>query len=239
MIQWRRAEERGYADRGWLQSWHTFSFAEYHDPAHMGFSVLRVINDDVIAPDAGFGMHSHHDMEIITYVLQGTLRHRDSLGNEAEITAGEVQRMSAGTGIRHSEFNASASTPVHLLQIWLLPERRGITPGYEQKRLIPAEMRGRWLPVATPDGRGGALTLHQDASLYATRLADGEQIDYPGSPGRVQYLHVARGNLVLNGEMLSPGDGAAVSVAETLTLIARGDGEALLFDMPAPPQSIA
>ncbi len=239
MMQIRRAGERGHADHGWLQSWHTFSFADYHDPAHMGFSVLRVINDDTIAPGAGFAMHAHRDMEIITYVLSGTLRHRDSLGNEAGIGAGEMQRMSAGTGIRHSEFNASAHEPVHLLQIWLLPRQRGIAPGYEQQRLVADELRGRWQPVATPDGRGGSLTLHQDATLHAARLQDGDRLAYAARPHRVCYLHVARGGLTLNGIALTQGDGVAVSAADSLILGGRGEGEALLFDLPAHPVSLS
>jgi redox-sensitive bicupin YhaK (pirin superfamily) len=233
MIQIRKADERGHAEHGWLESWHSFSFAEYHDPAHMGFSVLRVINEDIVAPGTGFGMHSHRDMEIVTYVLSGALQHKDSLGTGAVISAGEVQRMSAGTGIRHSEFNASETEPVHLLQIWILPECAGITPGYEQKLIPDEEKRGRWKAIATRDGRDGSLTIHQDAALYAAILEDGERIQFRPEPGRVQYLQVARGELSMNGEVLSAGDAVAVTDEKELVLAAWGGGEVLLFDLPA------
>jgi len=233
MIQIRKANERGHAEHGWLESWHSFSFAEYYDPAHMGFSVLRVINEDIIAPGSGFGMHPHRDMEIVTYVLSGALQHQDSLGTGAVITAGEVQRMSAGTGIRHSEFNASGSEPVHLLQIWILPERAGITPGYEQKRIPDEEKRGRWKAIATRDGRDGSLTIHQDAALYATILDDGERIEFCPEPKRVQYLQVVRGEVSMNGEVLAVGDAIAVMDEKELLLAAWGSGEVLLFDLPA------
>lgn len=233
MIQIRKADERGHAEHGWLESWHSFSFAEYHDPAHMGFSVLCVINEDIVAPGTGFGMHPHRDMEIVTYVLSGALQHKDSLGTGAVISAGEVQRMSAGTGIRHSEFNASETVPVHLLQIWILPERAGITPGYEQKLIPDEEKRGRWKAIATRDGRDGSLTIHQDAALYAAILEDGERIQFRPEPGRVQYLQVARGELSMNGEVLSAGDAVAVTDEKELVLAAWGGGEVLLFDLPA------
>ena len=233
MIQIRKAVERGHAEHGWLESWHSFSFAEYHDPAHMGFSVLRVINEDIVAPGTGFGMHSHRDMEIVTYVLSGALQHKDSLGTGAVISAGEVQRMSAGTGIRHSEFNASETEPVHLLQIWILPERADITPGYEQRLIPDEEKRGRWKAIATRDGRDGSLTIHQDAALYAAILEDGERIQFRPEPGRVQYLQVARGELSMNGEVLSAGDAVAVTDEKELVLAAWGGGEVLLFDLPA------
>lgn len=233
MIQIRKADERGHAEHGWLESWHSFSFAEYHDPAHMGFSVLRVINEDIVAPGTGFGMHSHRDMEIVTYVLSGALQHKDSLGTGAVISAGEVQRMSAGTGIRHSEFNASETEPVHLLQIWILPERADITPGYEQKLIPDEEKRGRWKAIATRDGHDGSLTIHQDAALYAAILEDGERIQFRPEPGRVQYLQVARGELSMNGEVLSAGDAVAVTDEKELVLAAWGGGEVLLFDLPA------
>lgn len=233
MIQIRKADERGHAEHGWLESWHSFSFAEYYDPAHMGFSVLRVINEDIVAPGSGFGMHPHRDMEIVTYVLSGALQHQDSLGTGAVITAGEVQRMSAGTGIRHSEFNASSSEPVHLLQIWILPERAGITPGYEQKRIPDEEKRGRWKAIATRDGRDDSLTIHQDAALYAAILDDGERIEFSPEPERVQYLQVVRGEVSMNGEVLSVGDAAAILGEQELLLAASGGGEVLLFDLPA------
>ena len=233
MIQIRKADERGHAEHGWLESWHSFSFAEYHDPAHMGFSVLRVINEDIVAPGTGFGMHSHRDMEIVTYVLSGALQHKDSLGTGAVISTGEVQRMSAGTGIRHSEFNASETEPVHLLQIWILPERADITPGYEQRLIPDEEKRGRWKAIATPDGRDGSLTIHQDAALYAAILEDGERIQFRPEPGRVQYLQVARGELSMNGEVLSAGDAVAVTDEKELVLAVWGGGEVLLFDLPA------
>lgn len=233
MIQIRKANERGHAEHGWLESWHSFSFAEYHDPARMGFSVLRVINEDIVAPGTGFGMHPHRDMEIVTYVLSGALQHKDSLGTGAVISAGEVQRMSAGTGIRHSEFNASETEPVHLLQIWILPERAGIAPGYEQKLIPDGEKHGRWKAIATRDGREGSLTIHQDAALYAAILEDGERIQFRPEPGRVQYLQVARGELSMNGEFLSAGDAVAVTDEKELLLAAWGGGEVLLFDLPA------
>lgn len=233
MIQIRKANERGHAEHGWLESWHSFSFAEYYDAAHMGFSVLRVINEDIVAPGSGFGMHPHRDMEIVTYVLSGALQHKDSLGTGAVITAGEVQRMSAGTGIRHSEFNASGSEPVHLLQIWILPDRADITPGYEQKRIPDEEKRGRWKAIATRDGRDDSLTIHQDAALYAAILDDGERIEFRPEPERVQYLQVVRGEVSLNDEVLSAGDAVAVLGEKELPLAAWGSGEVLLFDLPA------
>jgi len=232
MIQIRKARERGHAQHGWLESWHSFSFAEYHDPAHMGFSVLRVINEDIVAPGSGFGMHAHRDMEIVTYVLSGKLQHKDSLGTGAIINAGEVQRMSAGTGIRHSEFNASESLPVHLLQIWILPERADITPGYEQKRIPDEEKRGRWKAIATRDGRDGSLTIHQDAAIYATVLDGDECIEFQPETERVQYLQVARGTVSMNGETLSAGDAVMLMDEKKLQLAASGSGEVLLFDLP-------
>lgn len=233
MIQIRKADERGYARRDWLTSWHSFSFAEYYDPAHMAFSVLRVINEDIIAPGTGFGTHPHRDMEIVTYVLSGALRHQDSLGTGAVIRAGEVQRMSAGTGIRHSEFNASEHEPVRLLQIWILPEQDGIEPGYEQKLIAEEEKRGRWKPIATPDGRDGSLIIHADASLYASVLEEGERLLYTPGPERVQYLHVVRGEVALNGLMLSAGDAVSLIDEHELQLTGYGSGEVLLFDLPA------
>ena len=233
MIQVRKAKERGHGRRDWLESWHSFSFGEYHDSAHMGFSVLRVINEDIIAPGTGFGMHSHRDMEIVTYVLSGALQHKDSLGTGAVINAGEVQRMSAGTGIRHSEFNASQGEAVHLLQIWILPEQADIAPGYEQKRILDEDKRSRWKAIATQDGREGSLTIHQDASLYASILNDSERLEFQTGPERVQYLHVVRGEVSINDVILSTGDAIALIDERDLELAARGGAEVLLFDLPA------
>jgi len=232
MIRLRKAAERGQADHGWLKSAHTFSFAEYHDPAFMGYSVLRVINDDVIAPGTGFGMHPHRNMEIVTYVLEGVLRHQDSMGNGAEIRAGEVQRMSAGSGIRHSEFNASESVPVHLLQIWIVPERNNLVPGYEQMAIPADEKRAGWRPIATPDGCAGSLTIHQHAMLLATMLGEGAQAQYHPADDRRLYLHLARGTVLLNGAAMEAGDGAFIEQENMVTLSNAQDAEALLFDLP-------
>ena len=195
MITIRHAGERGHFDHGWLDTHHTFSFADYHDERHMGFSDLRVINDDVVQPGQGFGTHPHRDMEIVTYVLEGELLHRDSMGNGSVIRPGEVQRMTAGTGVRHSEENASREQPVHLLQIWILPGQRGLTPGYEQTAFPEAERRGKLRLVASPDGALGSVTIHQDARMYATLLARGEEVRLPLAPGRRAWVHVARGEL--------------------------------------------
>jgi hypothetical protein len=230
-IDIRPAKQRGHADHGWLDTWHTFSFADYHDPRFMGFRALRVINEDVVAPGRGFPTHGHRDMEIITYVLQGALQHRDSLGTGSIIRPGEVQRMSAGTGVRHSEANPSASEPVHLLQIWVEPARTGIEPGYEQKAFADEDKRGRLRLVASPDGAAGSVTIHQDARVYATLLAPGQPVAHPLAPGRHAWLHVARGSLTLNGAPLAAGDGAAVSGESTLTLVGEQHAEALLFDL--------
>jgi len=232
MITIRKAKERGHADHGWLDTYHTFSFADYWDPRHMGWGPLRVINDDRVAPGTGFPTHAHRDMEIITYVLDGALEHRDSLGSGSVIRPGEVQRMSAGTGVRHSEYNASKSDPVHLLQIWIEPARTGIAPGYEQKAFAEPERRGRLRLIAAPDGRDGALTIHQDASVYTTTLARGERVEHVLGAGRLAWLHVARGALLLNGERLAQGDGAAIENERRIDLEALEDAEALLFDLP-------
>lgn len=230
MITVRRSEERGHASRGWLESYHTFSFADYYDPRHEQFRDLRVINEDWIAPGQGFGTHPHRDMEIVTVVLEGALAHRDSLGTGSTIRPGEVQRMSAGTGIAHSEFNASDSEPVHLLQIWLLPERAGLEPGYEQKA-FPTDGAPLQL-LAARDGRGGAVTIHQDAELYRARLAPGESALHALRPGRHAWLQVTSGTLTVNGTNLRAGDGAAVSDETELRLSANGaPAEALLFDL--------
>jgi redox-sensitive bicupin YhaK (pirin superfamily) len=233
MITIRRSDERGHLDHGWLDTRHTFSFASYFDPAHMGFRALRVINEDVVQGGQGFDTHGHRDMEILTYVLSGALAHRDSTGGGGELRNGEVQRMTAGTGIRHSEFNASATEPVHLLQIWLLPDQPGHRPSYEQKEYPAEERRGRLRLVASPDGRDGSTTLHQDARVLATLLADGQAVEHPLAPGRHAWVQVARGAVELNGASLSAGDGAAVSDERLLKLTGRGPGEAelIVFDL--------
>jgi redox-sensitive bicupin YhaK (pirin superfamily) len=231
-IRIRPAKERGHADHGWLDTWHTFSFSDYYDPRFMGFRSLRVINEDFVAPGHGFPTHGHRDMEIITYVLQGAVQHRDSLGTGSIIRPGEVQRMSAGTGVRHSEANPSADEPVHLLQIWIEPAQTGIAPGYEQKAFADADKRGQLRLVASPDGVDGSVTIHQDARVYATLLGSGQQVVHRLAPGRHAWVHVARGSLTLNGEHLGTSDGAAISTETTVTLVGEQDAEALLFDLP-------
>jgi len=236
MITLRPAEERGHAQHGWLDSWHTFSFADYHDPAHMGFRTLRVINDDRVQPGAGFPTHPHRDMEIVTYVLAGALEHKDSMGTGSVIRPGEVQRMSAGTGVTHSEFNASRTELVHLLQIWILPERQGLRPEYEQKEFPERERRGRLRLIGARDAADGAVTIHQDVRLYATLLAPGERVTHTFAPGRHAWVQVARGDVRLNGTPLTAGDGAAISDERALDLVgepapAGGAGEVLLFDL--------
>jgi redox-sensitive bicupin YhaK (pirin superfamily) len=226
----RRAAERGHADHGWLDTWHTFSFADYYDPRHMGFRVLRVINEDFVAPGRGFPPHPHRDMEIITYVLAGALEHRDSLGTGSVIRPGEVQRMSAGTGVRHSEANPSVTEPLHLLQIWIEPAVRGIPPSYEQKAFGDGHARLRL--VASPDGAEESVTIHQDARLYITALASGQSVAHRLGPGRHAWLQVTRGELTLNGQPMASGDGAAVSDEGAVTLVATARAEALLFDLP-------
>jgi redox-sensitive bicupin YhaK (pirin superfamily) len=232
MIAIRPAKERGHADHGWLDTWHTFSFADYYDRRFTGFRSLRVINEDFVAPGRGFPTHGHRDMEIITYVLEGALEHRDSLGTGSVIRPDEVQRMSAGTGVRHSEANPSAGEPLHLLQIWIEPSKAGIAPGYEQKTFADADKRGRLRLVASPDGAEGSVTIHQDARVYATVLGHGQQVVHRLAPGRHAWLHVARGALTLNGPRLSQGDGAAISDETSLVLVGETDAEALLFDLP-------
>jgi redox-sensitive bicupin YhaK (pirin superfamily) len=231
MITIRPRDTRGTASAGWLDSKHTFSFGHYHDPAQMGFRALRVINEDRVIPGAGFPTHGHQDMEIISYVLEGALAHKDSTGTAAEIRPGEVQRMSAGTGIRHSEFNASTRDPVHFLQIWILPERAGIAPGYEQRAYSDAEKRGTLRLVASRDGRDGSVTVHQDVDLYATLLGPGEQVAFDLRPGRHAWLQVARGQVRLDGELLKEGDGAAITELPKLTLAGETETEVLLFDL--------
>jgi redox-sensitive bicupin YhaK (pirin superfamily) len=232
MITPRLSAERGYADHGWLQARHSFSFAEYQDPAHMGWGVLRVINEDRVAPGAGFGMHGHRDMEIVTYILDGTLEHKDSLGNGGVIRRGEVQRMSAGKGILHSEFNPSPDAGTHLLQIWIEPAQLGRPASYEQQPLPEAELRGRWRLVASPDGADGSTTIGQDARLWATLLAPGETLDYEPAPGRLAYAHIVRGRLAVNGQILATGDAARIADETRLEFTAEDETEVLLFDLP-------
>ena len=231
MITIRKAHERGHADHGWLDTWHTFSFADYYDPEQMGYSSLRVINDDRVAPGAGFPTHPHRDMEIITYVLSGALEHKDSMGNGTVIRPGEVQRMSAGTGIRHSEFNASPSEEVHLLQIWIMPDRGGITPSYEQKSFDAEEKLGKLRLVASPDGSDGSITIHQDAKLYAGLIDPEHPTEHALPPGRRAYLHVTRGSTSLNGLEMSAGDGARIEGETGLHLKSDSSAEILLFDL--------
>jgi redox-sensitive bicupin YhaK (pirin superfamily) len=231
MLTIRRAQERGHADHGWLDSHHTFSFAEYHDPAHMGFRGLRVINEDRVAPGRGFGTHPHRDMEIISYVLDGGLEHRDSLGTGSVIRSGEVQRMSAGTGVRHSEFNTSKTDPVHFLQIWIVPAQKNIAPSYEQ-RAFDAEQRHNQLRlVVEPEGRDGALKIHADARLFASLLDAGASLEYDVPQGRHAWVQVARGTVEVAGTVLRAGDGASTSDAGPLTITASEDAELLVFDL--------
>ncbi|BCM24644.1 pirin family protein [Methyloradius palustris] len=232
----RKSQERGHANHGWLDSYHSFSFAQYYDPAHMQYSVLRVINEDVIAPAMGFGMHPHRDMEIVTYMLQGELQHKDSLGNGSVIRAGDVQRMTAGTGIVHSEFNASTTEPAHLLQIWLLPERNSIVPGYEEKHFDAASKHNQWRLIASPDSSEGSLKIHQDVFLYATQLDKDAPLNYALKENRSAYIQVARGSVTLNGAALVAGDAVAIDSAQNLELLANESAELLLFDLP-PNQS--
>jgi hypothetical protein len=227
----RRSSERGYADHGWLRSFHTFSFADYYEPKHMGFGALRVINEDRVSPGKGFGTHPHRDMEIISYVLDGGLEHRDSMGNGSVIRPGDVQRMSAGTGVAHSEFNASRSDLVHFLQIWIVPEQRGITPSYEQKSFSDAERQGKLRLVASRDGRDGSVLVHQDVNLYASLLASDERIRYEVPPARQAWIHVARGSVELDGTRLDAGDAAAVTEAGALDIVGRDAAEVLVFDL--------
>ena len=232
MIQVRQANERGKADFGWLDSRHTFSFGDYHDPAHMGFGTLRVINEDRVQPGKGFGTHGHRDMEIISYVLDGELEHKDSIGTGSVILPGDVQIMSAGTGIRHSEFNPSPTQPVHFLQIWVLPDRDGIAPRYEQKRFPDSRKRGRLLLVGSPEGRDGSVVIHQDADLMASVLTAGEQVHHSLRPGRRAWLQVVRGTVDLNGRELHAGDGAAIEGEPGLGISAKAEhAECLLFDL--------
>ncbi len=231
MLTIRKAEERGHANHGWLNSYHTFSFANYYDPDHMGFRALRVINEDRVSPSGGFGTHGHKDMEIITYVLEGSLEHKDSIGTGSVIEPGEVQRMSAGTGIRHSEFNHSKTDSVHFLQIWLLPEKSGLAPSYEQQNFSPAKTPGKLILVAARDAREGAVTIHQDVDLYAAVLEPKQTISHTLKPQRHAWVQVARGEITLNGLTLDKGDGAAISDETDVVIEATTDAEILLFDL--------
>ncbi len=245
MITIRPAAERGAANLGWLDTRHTFSFGNYYDPAHMGFASLRVINEDKVLPGQGFPTHGHQDMEIVTYILEGELEHRDSIGNGSIIRPGDVQRMSAGSGIRHSEYNPSSENPVHLLQIWLLPETTGLAPSYEQTHFSQSDRQGQLRLIGSRDGREGSVTIHQDVSLYVARLTAEEKVQYPGQdpgpdPGqagegdRKIWVQVARGMITLNGQTLYAGDGAGISQAQQLELVGQSDhAEFLLFDMAA------
>jgi len=231
MITIRKSEERGHFDLGWLDTYHTFSFDQYYDPAHMHFRTLRVINEDRVAAGQGFPTHSHRDMEIITYILSGALEHRDSMGNGSVIRPGDVQRMSAGTGVAHSEYNPSESEGVHLLQIWIMPRERNLPPGYEQKAFTEDERRGRWRLVASPDGRDGSVTIQQDARLYATIADANSTIELSLDANRYGWAQVARGTVSMNGVELKQGDGAALRNESLIKLTAHDDAEVLLFDL--------
>lgn len=231
MMTIRKASERGHADHGWLNSYHTFSFANYYDENHMGFRGLRVINDDRVAPSQGFGTHAHRDMEIISYVLDGELSHKDSMGTGATIRPGDVQRMSAGTGVQHSEFNASNDDEVHFLQIWIVPAKRNIAPSYEQKTFGDANKRGTLVLVASTDGRDGSVTVNADARVYAGTFRSGDRAELPIAAGRGVWVHVARGSARINGEMLTAGDGAAIEGEPALHIEGVDDGEVLAFDL--------
>ena len=228
----RKSNERGHANHGWLDSYHSFSFANYYDPKWMGFSVLRVINEDMVAPSKGFGTHGHQDMEIITYVLSGELAHKDSMGNVERLRAGEVQRMSAGTGITHSEFNASSAEPVHLLQIWIEPDELDLPPSYEDKLFTDAQKYNQWCLLASPGSQQGSLKVHQNMALYATKLSERKALDYALKHKRSAYVHVVQGTLEINGQVLSAGDAALFENGELITLEAIEAAELLLFDLP-------
>ena len=232
MLTLRQAESRGHADHGWLDTYHTFSFGSYYDPAHMGFRNLRVINEDRVSPGQGFGTHPHHDMEIVSYVISGALAHRDSMGNGSTIRPGDVQRMSAGTGVTHSEFNGSRSETDHFLQIWLLPSQRGIQPGYEQKSFSTAEKEGTLRLIASPDGRDGSVTIHTDASIYAGVFSVGQRAQLALAPERHGYVHVVKGQVVVGGHALKAGDGLAISGEASVVVEGKASGEVLVFDLP-------
>jgi quercetin 2,3-dioxygenase len=231
MIKIRKSDERGHANHGWLDTHFTFSFADYDDPKHVHFRTLRVMNDDRVAGGGGFPMHPHRDMEIVTYVLEGALEHRDSMGNGSVIKPGDIQYMSAGTGVMHSEFNASKTEPVHLYQIWMFPEKQGLKPVYGQKNFSEVEKRGRLRLLVSPDGRNGSVKIRQDNHLYATVLAKGETVKHELKPERHAYVQVARGSVTLNGTKLDEGDGAAISNEKIVELTGEKDAEVLLFDL--------
>ena len=238
MITLRKSSDRGFADHGWLKSFHSFSFADYYDPDHMGFGNLRVINEDRIAPGTGFGTHGHRDMEIVSYVLSGELAHKDSMGNgqpnaavSGVIRPGDVQRMSAGTGVRHSEFNHAADATTHFLQIWIEPGERGIAPGYEQRHFDSAEKRGRLRLIASPDGRDGSVTIHADASIYSGLFDGAEHAEQPLDPKRKAYVHVVRGQAEINGKRLGSGDAAGLEGETSLVVANARDAEILVFDL--------
>lgn len=231
MMVLRKSGERGYAHHGWLESWHSFSFADYNDPAHVHFGPLRVINEDIVQPGTGFGTHGHRDMEILTYVLSGALRHRDSMGHGEDIHYGEVQVMSAGIGVHHSEVNPSPVEAVHLLQIWIMPDRQGLAPGYQQMEFPLQDKQGRWCMLAAPDAAQGSLLIHQDARVFAARLDGAKTLDYPVATQRKIYLHVARGSLQANGYALSAGDALMYTDETDVKLGDAKEAEVLLFDM--------
>ena len=231
MFEIRKSEERGYADHGWLKSYHSFSFADYYDPRHVQFGSLRVINEDRVAPGMGFGTHGHRDMEIISYVLEGELAHKDSMGNGSVIRPGDVQRMSAGTGVRHSEYNHAAHDTTHFLQIWIMPNETGIEPGYEEKHFEAADKRGRLRLVGSPDGAEGSVVIHQDVRLYAGLFDGDETATLSLAPGRRAYVHVARGRISMNGQVLEAGDAAKLEDVETVNLSQGSGAEVLVFDL--------
>lgn len=231
MIERRNANDRGHAHHGWLESYHTFSFAGYHDPKHMGWGDLRVINDDRVAAGQGFGTHGHRDMAIISYVLEGQLAHKDSMGNGSTLRPGDVQLMNAGTGVTHSEFNPSATEGVHFLQIWIMPAKNGTTPGYAETAFTDAQKRGKLCLLASPDGRDGSLVIGQDVALFATLLDGEEEVSYSFAPNRIGYVHVARGSITINGDVYSEGDAAKISHETAITLANGKNAEVLLFDL--------
>ena len=232
MYQIRKADDRGPAEHGWLSSRHSFSFGHYHDPAHMGFGPLRVINEDKVQPGMGFGTHGHRDMEIISYVLDGALEHKDSLGTGSVIRYGDVQRMSAGTGVQHSEFNHSRTDKVHFLQIWIIPDRTGIEPSYEEKHFDAASKRGKLRLIASSDARDGSVRVHQDVSVFASILDGGDRLEHPLAAGRLGYVHVARGSVTVNGIALDAGDALKLADEDAVVLERGTDAEILLFDLP-------
>ena len=232
MLEVRKSQERGRAEHGWLSSRHTFSFAEYYDPGHMGFGPLRVINEDRVSGGQGFGTHGHQNMEIISYVLDGALEHKDSLGTGSVLRYGDVQRMIAGTGVRHSEFNHDAHAPVHFLQIWIMPAQDGVAPSYEEKHFDAASKRGRLRLIVSPDGRDGSLRMNQDACLYASILDGGDRVEHAFAPGRLGYVQVARGSLTVNGVRLNTGDALQIEQEERLILDGAEAAEVLVFDLP-------